>query len=179
MSNIFFHRLPKDDPKAQAIALGEYQKKSRDNGRTPVQWSAAENAGFTGPGVKPWMSVNTDYPNVNAEAAIKNPNSTYHYWATVLKLRKKYLDTFVYGDFTLLDKPNQELFAYTRQYGDQKILVVCHWTEKTLQWDAAVNGITVVKDVLLNTYESADDARPRFSDGKWTLRPYEAVVLLL
>jgi glycosidase len=171
--------LPKNDTKAQAIALKEYQKKSRDNGRTPVQWSAAENAGFTGPGVKPWMSVNTDYANVNAEAATKDPNSTYHYWASVLKLRKKYLDTFVYGNFTLLDKPNQEVFAYTRQYDEQKILVVCHWTEQTLDWDAAANGVNTVKQVLLNTYESADDALSRFSGDKWTLRPYEAVVLLL
>ena len=125
------------------------------------------------------MSVNTDYLTANAEAAVKDPNSTYHYWATVLKLRKKYLDTFVYGDFTLLDKPNQEVFAYTRQYGDQKALVVCHWTEKTTQWDAAANGISEVKEVLLNTYEGADKAFARFSGDKWTLRPYEAVVLLL
>ncbi|OGE54293.1 hypothetical protein PENARI_c006G03743 [Penicillium arizonense] len=164
---------------ALEIALQEYQKKSRDNGRTPVQWSAAENAGFTGPGVKPWMSVNTDYPRVNAEAQVKDPNSTYHYWATVLKLRKEYLDVFVYGNFTLLDKPSQEFFAYTRQYNDQKILILCHWTEKTLDWDAAGNGITGVKNVLLDTYESAGAVSQRFSGGKWSLRPYEAVVLLL
>jgi glycosidase len=157
----------------------EYQKKSRDNGRTPVQWSAAENAGFTGPGVKPWMSVNTNYTTVNAEAAVKDPHSTYHYWATVLKLRKQYLDTFVYGDFTLLDKPSQEFFAYTRQYDDQKILVLSHWTEKTLDWDAAANGVNTAKQVLLNSYEGTDEALPRFSGDKWTLRPYEAVVLIL
>jgi glycosidase len=172
-------RLEKHDRNAQVIALGEYQKKSRDNGRTPVQWSAAENAGFTGPGVKAWMSVNTDYVQVNAEAAVKDPNSTYHYWATVLKLRKKYLDIFVYGNFTLLDKQSQEVFAYTRQYGDQKALVLCHWTGQTLEWDAASNGIRGVKDVLLNTYEGVEEASQRFSGDKWTLRPFEAVVLLV
>lgn len=167
------------DKDAQAIALHEYQKKSRDNGRTPVQWSAAENAGFTGPGVIPWMSVNTDYDRINAEAQVKDPNSTYHYWATVLKLRKKYLDVFVYGNFILLDKPSQEVFAYTRQYGDEKILVVCHWTEKTLEWDAASNGITGVKQVLLDNYEGVEEVSQRFSDDKFTLRPFEAVVLHL
>lgn len=125
------------------------------------------------------MSVNTDYVKVNAEAAVKDPNSTYHYWASVLQLRKKYLDIFVYGNFTLLDKPSQEIFAYTRQYGNQKALVVCHWTEKTLQWDAAANGVNTVKEVLLNTYEGTSEAHARFSGDKWTLRPYEAVVLLL
>ncbi|KAJ5565824.1 Glycoside hydrolase superfamily [Penicillium sp. DV-2018c] len=172
-------RLQKHDSNVQAIALGEYQKKSRDNGRTPVQWSAAENAGFTGPGVKPWMSVNTDYVKVNAEAAVKNPNSTYHHWATVLKLRKKYLDIFVYGNFTLLDKLSQEVFAYTRQYGDQKALVLCHWTEKTIEWDATSNGIADVKGVLLNNYEGVEKASQRFAGDKWTLRPFEAVVLLV
>jgi hypothetical protein len=94
-------------------------------------------------------------------------------------LRKEYLDVFVYGDFTLLDKSSQEFFAYTRQYNDQKVLVLCHWTEKTLDWDAAGNGITGVKNVLLDTYESPDAVSQRFSGGKWSLRPYEAVVLLL
>ncbi|KAJ5464243.1 Glycoside hydrolasesuperfamily [Penicillium sp. IBT 31633x] len=172
-------KLENHDKDAQAIALHEYQKKSRDNGRTPVQWSAAENAGFTGPGVIPWMSVNTDYDRINAEAQVKDPNSTYHYWATVLKLRKKYLDVFVYGNFILLDKPSQEVFAYTRQYGDEKILVVCHWTEKTLEWDAASNGITGVKQVLLDNYEGVEEVSQRFSDDKFTLRPFEAVVLHL
>lgn len=167
------------DTKAQTIARQEYQKKSRDNARTPVQWSDAANAGFTGPNVKPWMSVNPDYVHVNAAAAVKDPNSTYHYWAAVLGLRKKYLDIFVYGDWVLIDEPNQEVFAYTRQYENQKALVVCNWTEKILDWDASSNGIGGVKEVLLDSYESTSEATQRFSGGKWSLQPYEAVVLLV
>lgn len=167
------------DTKAQTIARQEYQKKSRDNARTPVQWSDAENAGFTGPGVKPWMSVNPDYVQVNAAAEVKDPNSTYHYWASVLGLRKKYLDIFVYGDWVLVDGPSQEIFAYTRQYENQKALVVCNWTEKTLDWDASSNGVSGVKELLLDNYESTSEAKERFSGGKWSLRPYEAAVLLV
>ncbi|KAJ5162249.1 hypothetical protein N7492_007641 [Penicillium capsulatum] len=167
------------DTKAQAIALQEYQKKSRDNGRTPVQWSDAPNAGFTGPNVKPWMSVNPDYVRVNAAAQVKDLNSTYHFWGLVLGLRKKYLDIFVYGDWVLVDEPNQEVFAYTRQYENQKALVLCNWAERNLDWDASSNGITAVKEVLLNTYEHAAEASQRFSGDRWSLRPYEAAVLLL
>ena len=163
----------------KAVALQEYQKKSRDNGRTPVQWSDAPNAGFTGPNVKPWMSVNPNYPRINAAAQVKDPNSTYHYWSAVLRLRKKYLDIFVYGDWVLVDAPNQEVFAYTRQYENQKALVVCNWTEKTLEWDASSSGVASVKEVLLNTYGPASEATQRFSGNKWSLRPFEAAVLLL
>ncbi|KAJ5668348.1 oligo-1-6-glucosidase [Penicillium maclennaniae] len=167
------------DANAQAIALQEYQKKSRDNGRTPVQWSDAPNAGFTGPNVKPWMSVNPNYVRINAAAEVKDPNSTYHFWAAVLRLRKKYLDIFVYGDWTNVDRSSENVFAYTRQYESQKALVLCNWTEKSLDWDASSNGIVNVKEVLLNTYESASEATQRFSGRKWSLRPYEAVVLLV
>ncbi|CAI7591301.1 unnamed protein product [Penicillium pancosmium] len=164
---------------AQAIARQEYQKKSRDNARTPVQWSDAENAGFTGPGVKPWMSVNPDYVRVNAAAEVKDPNSTYHFWASVLGLRKKYLDIFVYGNWVQIDEPNEEVFAFTRQYENQKALVVCNFTAKTVDWNAGSNGVTSIKEVILNNYDSTTEATQRFSGGQWSLRPYEAVVVLL
>ncbi|PYH84812.1 alpha-amylase, partial [Aspergillus uvarum CBS 121591] len=178
-----WHRLLKhkpDDTEAQKIARQEYQKKSRDNGRTPVQWSAGPNGGFTDPNVKPWMSVNPDSERVNAEAQVKDPQSTYHYWSSVLGLRKKYLDIFVYGDYTLVDRESQEVFAYTRQYEDQKALVLANWTDQTLEWDPVANGVEAVKGVVLNTYESTELAEGRFqSGGKWSLRPYEAVVVLV
>ncbi|KAB8236999.1 hypothetical protein ETB97_006272 [Aspergillus alliaceus] len=177
-----WHRLLKYRPtdiEAQKSAREEYQKKSRDNGRTPVQWSNAPNGGFTGPNVKPWMSVNPNYARgINAEAQVSDPNSTYHYWASVLGLRKKYLDIFVYGNYDQVDRDSQEIFAYSRQYEDQKALVLANWTECMLEWDSSSHGVKDVKDVLLNTYDSVSDAKERFSGTKWTLRPYEAVVLL-
>lgn len=161
------------DAQAQAIALQEYQKKSRDNGRTPVQWTSAPHGGFTGPNSKPWMSVNPDYTRVNAEAQVNDPNSTYHFWAKVLGLRKKYLDIFVYGNYELVDPDSQAIFAYSREYDGQKALVVCNWTDDDLQWDAAGNGVTGVKEVLLDNYPDVQVS------GKWSLKPYEAVVALI
>ncbi|KAL1968129.1 hypothetical protein VTN77DRAFT_2260 [Rasamsonia byssochlamydoides] len=153
----------------------QYQKKSRDNARTPVQWSAAPNAGFTAPDVKPWMSVNPNHTTINAEAQISDPNSPYSYWRSVLSLRKKYLDIFVYGDFVLLDRHSEEVFAYTRQYEDQQALVLCNWTDRAVVWDPAANGIGKVKDVLLNSYGVSE----KYAGEKWALRPYEATVLLV
>lgn len=167
-----------DDTEAHASALAEYQKKSRDNGRTPVQWSSAPNGGFTGPNVKPWMSVNPDFVTINAEDEVKDLNSPYHFWGKVLGLRKKYLDIFVYGDWVLIDQPNQEVFAYTRQYEDDKALVLCNWTETSIVWDAASNEIDGVKAVLLDNYDTTE-AVQHFTGGKWSLRPYEAAVFLV
>ncbi|KAJ5918336.1 hypothetical protein N7454_010711 [Penicillium verhagenii] len=176
-----WHRILKerpDDTEAHASALAEYQKKSRDNGRTPVQWSSAPNGGFTGPNVKPWMSVNPDFVTINAEAEVKDPNSSYHFWGKVLGLRKKFLDIFVYGDWVLIDQPNQEVFAYTRQYEDDKALVLCNWTERSVDWDPASHGIDGVKAVLLDNYDTAK-AVQQFTGGQWSLRPYQAAVFLV
>lgn len=169
----------KFDTEAQTIARQEYQKKSRDNGRTPVQWSAAPNGGFTGANVKPWMSVNPEYSQVNAEGQVKDPQSLYHYWNSVLTLRKKYLDIFVYGNYELVDRDSQEIYAYTRAYDTSKALVLANWTDHDLSWNAAAQKIDKVKEVLLDSYESASAAQGRFSGAQWTLRPYEAVVILL
>ncbi|KAJ5772269.1 Glycoside hydrolase superfamily [Penicillium odoratum] len=176
-----WERVIKEQPdgsSARISALVEYQKKSRDNGRTPVQWSSAPNGGFTGPNVQPWMSVNPNFTTINAEAQVNDPNSPYQFWGKVLGLRKKFLDVFVYGDWVLIDQPNQEVFAYTRQYGDDKALVVCNWTEETIDWDATSNGIDGVKAVLLDNYDTAE-ATHHFTGGKWSLRPFEAVVFLV
>lgn len=125
------------------------------------------------------MSVVPDYTTINAEAEVKDPNSTFNYWRAVLALRKKYLDIFVYGDYVLLDARSNETFAYTRQYEDQQGLVLCNWTDTPLEWDPVANGVKDPKQVLLNNYETTDEVMQRLSGAKWSLRPYEAVVLLV
>lgn len=153
----------------------QYQKKSRDNARTPVQWTAGPNAGFTDPNVKPWMSVNPNHTQINAEDQLSDPRSIFNYWRSVLNLRKKYLDIFVYGDFVMVDKDSEELFAYTRQFDDQQTLVLCNFTDQTIKWDPAANGVGPAKEVLLNNYGVSE----KYQGEAWPLRPYEAVVLLV
>lgn len=167
-------RTDHDNVEALTTYRKEYQKKSRDNARTPVQWTAGPNAGFTEDAtVKPWMSVNPNHTQINAESQISDPTSVYNYWRSVLSLRKKYLDVFVYGDFLLVDRDNENLFAYTRQFEDQKALVVCNFTDRTVEWDSVESLIGgEVKEVLLNNYGMGEKFRG-------DLRPYEAAVLLV
>ncbi|HVS93997.1 MAG TPA: alpha-glucosidase [Mucilaginibacter sp.] len=135
----------------------------RDNGRTPFQWDQTANAGFsTG---TPWIGINPNYKTVNAAAEEKDPNSVLNYFRSVVKLRRENL-VLVYGKYTLLDKKNPDVYAYTRQLGPKKMLILLNFHGRNA---TATTGIDMSKaKVLLGNY-----ARPS-ANGE--LRPYEAVV---
>ena len=88
--------------------MASIHARSRDNGRTPIQWTKGENAGFTTG--TPWVPVNPNYPEINAEAALADENSVFHYYRKLIELRKTY-DVFRRGTFTLLDPENEKIFA--------------------------------------------------------------------
>ncbi|EED13699.1 oligo-1,6-glucosidase [Talaromyces stipitatus ATCC 10500] len=154
MRNVPTEHLATEPDNLQALNSyrKQYQKKSRDNARTPVQWTAGPNAGFTSANVKPWMSINPNHTQINAENQLPDPTSAYNYWRSVLSLRKKWLGVFVYDDFVLVDRGNEQLFVYTRQYQDQKALVICNFTVQMVKWGVKLHMLAEVKEVLLNTY---------------------------
>ncbi|HRH42302.1 MAG TPA: alpha-glucosidase C-terminal domain-containing protein [Pyrinomonadaceae bacterium] len=139
---------------------------ARDNSRTPFQWSAADNAGFST--AKPWIKVAPNYKEINAEAQEKNQNSPLNYFRKLTKLRKEN-PVLVYGKYTLLDEPNESVYAYTRELNGKKLLILLNFTDK----EATPNtGLDVSKaKLLLGNYTTPS------SDGK--LKPYEAVVFEL
>ena len=136
--------------------------KSRDNARTPMQWSDAPNAGFTTG--TPWLPVNENYVTINAEAALQDPDSVFYYYQKLIALRKAY-DVFRDGSFTLLCPEDEKIFAYTRDTKYRHLLVVCNFTGETLSFDApeAYRGAKM----LLSNYRSHSTQ----------LRPYEAAML--
>jgi len=99
---------------------------SRDNSRTPMQWNASANGGFTAAG-KPWFGVNPNYNVINAAQQLVDENSVYHYYEQLIGLRKRTL-AFVYGDYTDLDRKNSLLFIYTRTIGPEKYLVALNFS---------------------------------------------------
>ncbi len=139
-------------------------RRGRDNARTPMQWNAGENAGFTDG--TPWMPLNPNYPAINAESALADPNSTFYYYQKLIALRKEY-PIFRDGDFTLLDAENEKIFAYTRQLGDNKMLIVCNFTAEEVSFP--IPAEFEAAGVLLSNYENRGN----------TLLPYEARVLYL
>lgn len=140
--------------------------KSRDNARTPMQWDASENAGFTTG--TPWIAVNPNYKKINVADQLKREDSVFHYYQKLIRLRKEN-EIIVYGNYELLLPEDENIFAYTRTLDNQKLLVVCNFSKSEQKFD--FSGYENAK-ILISNYNR--DAR---EDG--ILKPYEATVLLL
>ena len=140
--------------------------KSRDNARTPMQWDASENAGFTTG--TPWIAVNPNYKKINVADQLKREDSVFHYYQNLIRLRKEN-EIIVYGNYELLLPEDENIFAYTRTLDNQKLLVVCNFSKSEQKFD--FSGYENAK-VLISNYN-----RDAGEDG--ILKPYEATVLLL
>ena len=140
--------------------------KSRDNARTPMQWDASENAGFTTG--TPWIAVNPNYKKINVADQLKREDSVFHYYQKLIRLRKEN-EIIVYGNYELLLPEDENIFAYVRTLDNQKLLVVCNFSKSEQKFD--FSGYENAK-ILISNYNR--DAR---EDG--ILKPYEATVLLL
>ena len=100
---------------------------SRDNARTPMQWDDSANAGFTtGP---PWISVNKNYTQINAKAALEDKDSVFYYYQELIRLRHQY-EVIVEGVFHGLLEDNDDIYAYERTLGNEKLVVACNFTNK-------------------------------------------------
>ncbi len=139
---------------------------SRDNARTPFQWDSSSNAGFTKG--TPWLKVNPDYKLVNENAEEKDENSELNYFRKAVQLRKNN-EVLVNGKYTLLDKNNPDVYAYTRELNGIKLLILLNFKSVPSMVNTAINFKTA--KVLLGNYKNASH------DG--SLQPYEAVVYKL
>lgn len=137
----------------------------RDNARTPVQWSREPYAGFST--AEPWIEVNPNYQTINAEAAVANPNSIYHYYRRLIELRR-HSDLIVLGSYTPLFEDHPDILAYLREWDGQRMLVLANFSEKslTVELDAALLGIG---ETLISNYST----RAELSEVV-DLAPYEA-----
>ena len=143
--------------------------KSRDNARTPMQWSGEKNAGFTTG--KPWIRVNPNYTDINAERKKKDPDSVYHFYRKLIRMRKEY-PVFVDGKFELLLPEDEQVFAYLRTDSDTQMLVCANFTGEPAE--CQISGEWKEAQILLHNY--ADDV-PECGESL-QLKPYEAFILL-
>ena len=134
--------------------------KGRDNARTPMQWSAEKNAGFSS--AEPWIKVNPNYEQINAESQVSDPDSVFSYYRRLIQLRKKYR-VFIDGDYRLYDTPEKDLFAYYRQDDASMLLVMCNFSSDRIKTPLAGQDDM---DLLLANYQDVDENS--------YLRPYEA-----
>ena len=151
--------------------MKEIQFSCRDNGRTPFQWDASANAGFTTG--TPWIEVNKNYTVINEAAEEKDPNSCLNYFRKLVKLRKDNL-VLVYGKYTLVDKNNPNVYAYTRELDGKKMLILLNFSATTAQLNTGYNGADAKQ--LVNNYDGGPAKSAKVAAQ---LRPYEAVVYQL
>ena len=161
------------DPAKLKEAMGEYQKKARDNARTPMQWDSSPHAGFTSAQATPWMTANPNYAEVNAESQINHPDSPFSYWKSMLAMRKKYKDIVVYGNFEMLDESNDKVLVYLRQSDKgQKMLVICNFSPDKVEWK---NEQGKAMEIVLSSYgRSLKDVGDSIA-----LDAYESIALLV
>ena len=140
---------------------------SRDNSRTPMQWDATAQGGFTTG--EPWISVNPNTATINAQAQVEDKDSIFAHYQALIRLRHEY-DVFAQGDFTPLTPDHPAVLAYQRKFAGQELICVSNFYRKECVWKApvALDGYRV----LLSNYS---DSVPQ---AVWTLRPYESVLLL-
>ena len=115
--NAYHDMVAKGMPEADALAA--IHRMMRDNARTPMQWTAGENAGFTTG--TPWMKVNPNHTEINAAAALADPDSVFYTYQKLIALRKAH-PVFAEGDFTLLCPEDGQVFAYLRRGAGQELL---------------------------------------------------------
>jgi oligo-1,6-glucosidase len=139
--------------------------KSRDNARTPMQWTAGKNAGFTA--AEPWMPVNPNHAFINAESQVGDPDSVFSFYQKLIRLRKT-MPIITFGDFKLLMPEDESVFAYERRYEGKTLLVACNFScgEAALDAESQTQG-----EWILGNYADARE--------KDTLRPWEVRITLI
>lgn len=143
---------------------------SRENARTPVQWNAQENAGFTSG--TPWFGVNANYKEVNVEKEENDPNSLLNFYRKLIKFRKEN-DVVLYGKYKEYYPLSSSLYVYERRYGDKKLLVICSFKEKSVRFDAPKGYDLTKGELVLNNYSDN-----KIVNNGFVTKPYEVRVYL-
>lgn len=165
VESLNYYNIMLENGKSPEEALHIINERSRDNGRTPMQWDTSANAGFSKG--EPWIGVNGNYKEINAQEQVSRTDSVFAYYKKLIELRKKY-DVIADGDFSMLEDTPEEIFAYERILGDEKLLVLVNFSgrEEKLYKDIDVSGY----ELLISNTDTPAVIRLN------SLKPYEALV---
>ncbi|MFM5716276.1 alpha,alpha-phosphotrehalase [Aeromonas allosaccharophila] len=167
--NIFAIKQAEGMSEAEILAI--LGAKSRDNSRTPMQWSAAPNAGFTAG--NPWLKPAANYSEINAEAALADQNSVFWHYRDLIRLRKVH-PIFTLGDYQELLAGHPQIWAYARRANGQTLLVVSNFYGEPVEFALPAELQSGQGRLLLGNYPDSP-ARPQSG----MLRPYESLIWLM
>ena len=159
----YYHDARKAGHLSTEVILDQINHKGRDNARRPIPWRNSRHGGFSE--VEPWLEVNDNYPDINVEAALADPNSIFYTYQKLITLRHQH-DIVVYGDFELIDTADQ-VFAYYRHYQDLTWLVVTNFSHQPNTFTSADH----IEAVIIANYDAPTTLQHK------TLQPYEAFVV--
>ncbi|ORY23124.1 alpha-glucosidase [Naematelia encephala] len=164
-----------DDPDLADVWDG-LRRKARDHARTPMQWDGTlSNAGFSKEGAEPWMRVHDDYREWNVATQKSDSNSVLSFWKRMLAFRKKYLSC-TYGIYTLLSPDDEKIYAYTKDYKEERSLVLLNFSKKSEAY--AVPAEVGLPEKITDFIGNFPGDTPDVQGGTMRLRPYEAIVLV-
>lgn len=172
VESINFFNIKKEEGMDDESILNILRKRSRDNSRTPMQWNDSENAGFTEG--RPWISVASNYKEINVEEASKNKESISNYYKKLIEIRKNE-DVIREGEYRLLLKDDKNVYAYERSLNNEKIISVNNFypRECTINLEEEIGSYKKF-EVLISNYEfDHKDLR------KINLSPYESFAIKL
>lgn len=167
--NIFAIKQAEGMSEAEILAI--LGAKSRDNSRTPMQWSAAPNAGFTSG--TPWLKPAANYPEINAEAALADQHSVFWHYRDLIALRKAH-PIFTQGDYQELLTGHPQIWAYARRAHGQTLLVASNFYGEPVEFALPAELQSGEGRLLLGNYPDSP-ARPQ----SCKLRPYESLIWLM
>lgn len=156
---------------SEAEILSILGAKSRDNSRTPMQWSAAANAGFTQG--TPWLKPAANYAEINAEAALADQHSVFWHYRDLIALRKAH-PIFTQGDYQELLTGHPQIWAYARRANGQTLLVVSNFYGEPVEFALPAELQSGQGRLLLGNYPDSP-AQPQSG----MLRPYESLIWLM
>ena len=161
-----YYEIMRSRGKSEQEAMEVLRARSRDNGRTPMQWTSGKYAGFSSG--QPWIDLPQNSSYINAEQEEKDMDSILNYYKELIRLRKSE-PAVKDGKIEFLCRGQEAIFAYRRILGDQEVLVFNNFTEKEVISDFAWDD--AVYEKLLGNYQGI-----RTDRGKLSLRPYESVI---
>ena len=157
-----YYRILRDAGVSEADALEVLAQRSRDNARTPMQWTGGENAGFTSG--KSWLGIPANYTSINAETEEADPDSILNYYRELVKLRQEH-PVIAEGRIKFLATGNDDVLAYEREGRGEHIVVICNFSGE----ERTVKGLEFQGAMLIGNWKGSHKM----------LKPYEAVVLLV
>lgn len=166
-----FYKVKTESGITHEHMMDAIHENSRDNARTPMHWSNQANAGFSGG--TPWIELNPNYPQINVEDALSNPNSIFYHYKKLIELRKAH-PAIVYGSFVPVFEEHDKVFAYVRELDGEQLLVVCNFSGESLALETPEQYQTQTPVCLISNYGEILSV-----DAQLHLAPYESFALKL